>query len=122
MQPIASDREANLTYFRVIGTHGCGVIPLPLMAYKFISAVRKVFKRAIVQETSFAYNKGESFFIFDHEASTVVFCNITFAYGSVSLKLYAQCFFSSIILLATETAGPDSTTQIPVYLHGDTVS
>jgi hypothetical protein len=40
----------------------------------------------MVQETPFAYNKGGSFFILDCEASTVTFWNITFAYGSVSLK------------------------------------
>jgi hypothetical protein len=51
----------------------------------------------MVQETSFAYDKGGSFFIFDRKASTVTFGNITFAYGSVSLKLYTQSLFSSII-------------------------
>jgi hypothetical protein len=57
---------------------------------------------------SFAYDKGKSFIIFDCETSTVTFWNITFAYGSASLKLFAQALFSSF--LRTGTAGPDSTT------------
>jgi hypothetical protein len=50
----------------------------------------KVFKRAKVQKASFAYDYG-------CEVSTVTFCNITFAYGSVSPKLCVQSLFSSII-------------------------
>jgi hypothetical protein len=60
-----------------------GAFLFPLKAYKFIPAMRKCISKAIVQETSFAYDKGGSFFIFDCEASTITFQNITSAYGSV---------------------------------------
>jgi hypothetical protein len=39
MQPIASYGETNVTYFRVKGIQGCGGIPLPPKAYKFIPVV-----------------------------------------------------------------------------------
>jgi hypothetical protein len=46
MQPIVSYGEANVTYFRVKVIQGCGVIPLPAKAYKFIPAVRKSIQKS----------------------------------------------------------------------------
>jgi hypothetical protein len=43
----------------------------------------KVFKGTIIQEALFVFNKDESFSIFDCEASTVTFNNITFAFGHI---------------------------------------
>jgi hypothetical protein len=43
MQPIDSYGKANITYFGVKGTQGCGGISLPPKAYKFIPAIRKKY-------------------------------------------------------------------------------
>jgi hypothetical protein len=69
--------------------------PLPQRPIKFTQLGGKVFKRTTVQETSFTYDKGKSFIMFDCESSAVTFWNITFAYGPVSLQGWAQSLFSS---------------------------